>query len=103
MLDPGRQVQPPNTFPIFALGDVQYYAPARPPVNVELTYLWKIRHEGARLATSYLLEKLLGDGYLALMNYEALTGEDLARIVELLRETVEEASPAGPKDELRIG
>ena len=103
VLDPARPVQPPDTFPIFALGDVQYYAPAEPSVNVELTYLYKIRHEGTRLATSYLLEELLGDGYVALMNFKALTGDDLARIVALLREAMDRGVAAGPKDELKIG
>ena len=103
VLEANQPAQPPDTFPIFAIGDVQYYAPASPPVNVELTYLWKIRHEGTRLATAYLLEELLGDGYVALMNYPALTAESLAQIVALLREAMDKASPAGPKEQLRIG
>lgn len=103
VLDPGRPAAPPNTFPIFAIGDVQYYAPVAIPMRIELAYLWKIRHEGARLATSYLLEELLGEGYVALMNYEGLTASDMARITGLLQDVMEKASPAGPKGELRIG
>jgi hypothetical protein len=103
MLAAARPAPPPDMFPIFAIGDVQYHAPAQPRAHVELTYLWKIRHEGPQLATAYLLEELLGiDAYVALMNYEALTAQDLSQIVDLLRSAVQGAATAVPKEGLRI-
>lgn len=106
VLDPKREVVAPDVFPIFAIGDVQYYAPARPHARVELTYLYKIRHEGPDQANGYLIEEMVGhDGYVALMEYEALTREDLDRIFDLLQEAVRGAAAAmsGPKGRLKIG
>jgi hypothetical protein len=103
-LDSSRPVAAPDVFPIFRIDGVQYYAPARPKANVELTYLYKTRHEGELLAGAYLIEELVGhDGYVALMNYGPLTTDDLERIIKVLFEAVQGASAAGPKGGLRIG
>jgi hypothetical protein len=105
VLDADRPVAPVDVFEIFAIGDKRYYAPARPHARVELTYLYKTRHEGPDAANGYLLEELVGhEGYVALMGYEALTADDLDRIFGLLREALQGAAAAmnGPKGKLRI-
>jgi hypothetical protein len=105
VLDADRPVTPVDVFEIFAIGDKRYFAPVRPHARVELTYLYKIRHEGPDQANGYLLEELVGhDGYVALMNYEALEADDLDRIFNLLREAIQGAAAAmnGPKGRLRI-
>lgn len=104
VLDSGRDTPAVDVFPIFAIDGVQYYAPTRPAARVELTYLYKLRHEGTEMAAAYLMEELIGhDGYVALMNYPPLTSDDIEQIVGLLREAVQGAATSGPKGKLRIG
>jgi hypothetical protein len=102
VLDPDREVAPPDMVPIFAIGDTRYYAPINPRASVELKFLWMVRHEGEAQANAFLLEELVGpDGFMALMNYDALTPGDLERIFAALREAVEGAATRGPKGGLR--
>jgi hypothetical protein len=103
VLDPEREAAPVDTFLIFAIGDQRYYAPLRPHATVELKYLYLLRHEGTEQANGYLLETLVGhDGYVALMNYDALEAEDLTRIFTALQEAVRGAATNGPKETLKI-
>lgn len=103
-LDSSRPAPERDVFQIFSIDGVPYYAPTAPTANVELTYLYKVRHEGELLAGAYLIEELVGhEGYVALMNYAPLTREDLERIVKVLFEAVQGAAGAGPKGGLRIG
>jgi hypothetical protein len=93
VLDPDREVAPPDMYPIFAIN---------PRASVELKFLWMVRHEGEAQANAFLLEELVGpDGFMALMNYDALTPGDLERIFAALREAVEGAATRGPKGGLR--
>ena len=62
---------------------MSYTVPARPRVNVGLSYLRDIRHLGGGLAESALLERMLGrDGYEALCGFEGLKREQLRQVTE---------------------
>jgi hypothetical protein len=104
VLDPEREAPPADMFPIFAIGDKQYYAPIRPHARVEITYLYLCRHEGPDAANGYILEELVGtEGYVALMGYEGLTRDDLNRIFEALIDSIQKSSAMkGPKGGLTI-
>lgn len=84
----------PDTEPtveLFTLGDGDdersYHVPARPRPNISLKYLRMVREDGEAVATSYLLEALLGkDGFRDLSEYEGLEPEDLQAVMKAARE-----------------
>ncbi len=94
------KVAPVEMVPLFYIDDVEYKAPARFPVNIALKYLRMTRKEGQDNAVSWLLEKVLGEeGYDALMDYDALTAEQLEGVVKLVTSRVVGAleSPKGTR------
>lgn len=78
----GGTSAPVEMVDLFHLDGVTYQIPAKPRVNVALRYLRTAKRDGETVATSELLEALLGvDGFEALTNYDELTPDQFAQIV----------------------
>jgi hypothetical protein len=69
--------------PLFYIDDTEYTVPAKPSPTVGLKYLRLLAREGEGQANEFLLRSLLGEkGYVALMNYTALTEEQFDQVME---------------------
>lgn len=73
----------PERKPLFYIDDEVYTAPAKVGPNVGLKYLRILRTRGEEVGAAFMLETLLGtEGYEALMDYDELTDDQLAQIIE---------------------
>lgn len=82
-LTTNTEASPVETVELFSIDGKSYSIEKKPRVNVALKYLKIARNEGADAAGAFLLEKLLGEeAYEALLDYDDLTPENLAAIVE---------------------
>jgi hypothetical protein len=77
-----RSSEPVEMVDLFTIDEVTYQIPAKPNVNIALKYLRVLKRQGELVATSGLLEDLLGEeGFEALTNYEDLTEEDFEAVM----------------------
>lgn len=75
--------------PLFEIDGVEYGMPARIGPNVGLKALRIARTQGSDVAEAWLLEEVLGgEGYEALMNFNALEVEDLEQIMSIVQKHV---------------
>lgn len=92
-------VEEQKLVPIFRIDGVSYDLWVNPPATVGLKYLKRVRMDGGESAAQWLMEEMIGeDGYLALMEFDALTKQQLDRILDLCKEHAmgnQEESPAG--------
>jgi hypothetical protein len=85
---------------LFRLGGVDYMTTDRPRVALSLRYMRKVREVGEAEANAYLLEEMIGpEAYEALEEYDDLTTEQFADIMELVKKITVKALPGdgGPK------
>lgn len=73
--------------PIFTIKGKTYSIPKKARVNVALGYLRDVRKHGAEFAAGKLMEAMLGEeAYDALVEYDDLTPEDLAKVMEAVQQ-----------------
>lgn len=87
---------------LFSIDDKTYQMPKRAGANVALGYMRLVRTHGQEAAMGWALEKSLGeDAYIALMNCDEVTAEDLEIIMKVVHENVmgavENPKGHGPK------
>jgi hypothetical protein len=80
---------------IFYVDGKPYSVPESPPANVSLNYANEVRRWGPLVASTYLLEVMLGsEGYDVLRSQMDLTDEQLAQVME----KVQAQLAKGPKE-----
>lgn len=92
--DSSKTVDDADVVKIFSIDDTDYYVPREPRANVTLKYLRMARTDPAN-AQGWLLEQLLGEeSYTALMEYEALTKEELLHVLAIVEKLANDAAGA---------
>lgn len=91
-----------NEVVLFKLDGQEYVTTDRPRVALSLRYMRMIREEGESEANAYLVEQFIGtEAYERLMDYDDLTTEQFAGIMELVKSITIKALPGegegGPK------
>jgi hypothetical protein len=91
-----------NEVVLFKLDGQEYTTTDRPRVALSLRYMRMIREEGESEANAYLVEQCIGtEAYERLMDYDDLTTEQFAGIMELVKSIAIKALPGegegGPK------
>jgi hypothetical protein len=82
---------------LFSINGKAYTVPTSMPQNKGLRYVNIARKQGPEASADYLLETLLGEeAYDALMDYDALTEEDMTNILEAVT-AIAIASAQNPK------
>lgn len=71
-----------DTVCLFTLDGYEYHVPAQPRAAIAVRYLRNVKRKSADFAAATLLEELLGvDGFDALCEYDALTGDQFKDIL----------------------
>jgi hypothetical protein len=71
---------------LFSIDGKAYTVPDQVQPNLSLQYLYMARTQGLGIAESWLAERMLGtEGFLALINFNALTTEEYNKVVTLAR------------------
>lgn len=72
---------------LFSIDGVTYQIPRRVTVNVALRYMKLLRTKGQDEALAWAIERVLGESaYDALMNFDGLQPDDLAQVMEVVRD-----------------
>jgi hypothetical protein len=71
---------------VFSIDGVTYQIASVITVNVALQYMRMLRTQGQEVALGWAIERVLGDdAYTALMNFDGLTPEQLAEVMDVVR------------------
>ncbi|MCW2898572.1 MAG: hypothetical protein JWO67_837 [Streptosporangiaceae bacterium] len=72
--------------PVFSIDGRVFEMPKRVTVNTALIYMRMARKQGPEAAISWAVERVLGEEpYIALMECESLTKDQLAQVMEIVR------------------
>lgn len=86
--------------PLFSIDGVEYTVPKTVSAGLALKYFRSARLYGVDMAVAEVLESVLGSaGYDALTNYEDLTQDDLAAVVEVVTKKMIGALDSSGKSE----
>lgn len=71
---------------VFSIDGRVFQMPARVTTNTALIYMRMVRKQGEEAAISWAVERVLGeDAYVALMNCESLTKDQLGQVMEIVK------------------
>ncbi|MCW0214366.1 MAG: hypothetical protein OJJ54_13485 [Pseudonocardia sp.] len=86
--------------PLFSIDGVEYTVPKTVSVGLALKYFKSARLYGVDMAIADVLETVLGSaGYDGLTNYEGLTPEDLAAVIDVVTKKMLGAMDTSGKSE----
>lgn len=73
--------------PVFSIDGRVFTMPKRVPVATALKYMRMVRKEGQDVAIGWAVEKVLGEeAYVALSEFDGLTKDQLAQVMEIVRQ-----------------
>lgn len=76
-----------ETEPVFSIDGRVFEMPKRVTTNTALKYMRMVRKDGQESAIAWAVERVLGEeAYVALMEHDALTQDQLAQVMGIVRD-----------------